>query len=117
MPYKDPEKQRKAQRDWARRNKESVYSRNRAWKRENRERHNEHTRNRYHRMGGDGYRRHLSDLMEDYAGMCGICGEDMFGETDPIHVDHIIPVSKGGTNEYENLQPAHSRCNLVKAAA
>lgn len=65
------------------------------------------------------YRKHLSDLMEDYAGMCGICGEDMFGlESDSdIHVDHIVPVSRGGTDDYDNLQPAHAVCNIKKGAS
>lgn len=30
-------------------------------------------------------------------------------------VDHRFPVSKGGTNDPENLQLAHLRCNIIKA--
>ena len=30
-------------------------------------------------------------------------------------VDHIIPLSKGGTHVYENVQIAHLRCNTIKA--
>ena len=95
-------------------NREAMYAKARKWQAENPERKREHGRRR-----SFGYRKHLSDLMEDYAGMCGICGEDMFGlESDSdIHVDHIIPVSKGGTNDYDNLQPAHATCNFRKSAA
>jgi len=40
---------------------------------------------------------------------CASCGR-----TDHIQVDHIIPVSKGGTSEPENLQPLCRRCNTAK---
>ncbi len=32
-----------------------------------------------------------------------------------ITIDHIIPKSKGGTNDMTNLQPMCSRCNQKKA--
>jgi len=32
------------------------------------------------------------------------------------HVDHIIPVSSGGTDELSNLQAACRNCNLLKGA-
>lgn len=45
-------------------------------------------------------------------GVCGICG----GDVDPgrFHLDHIVPLSKGGAHTYENTQPAHPACNLRK---
>lgn len=33
----------------------------------------------------------------------------------PFHIDHFVPVSKGGSNELENLRVACQRCNASKA--
>lgn len=32
-----------------------------------------------------------------------------------LHVDHIVPVSKGGTNDLDNLVTACEQCNLGKS--
>jgi 5-methylcytosine-specific restriction endonuclease McrA len=47
-------------------------------------------------------------------GRCGICGNNV----DPVdfHIDHIHPISKGGTDDPENLQCSHPHCNTRKAA-
>ena len=46
--------------------------------------------------------------------MCQICGVDV--DADDVHIDHIHPVSLGGRNQLDNLQVAHSFCNLSKGA-
>lgn len=45
---------------------------------------------------------------------CHICGEDV--EEDDVHVDHIVPLSRGGDSDFRNLGVAHSTCNLRKGA-
>jgi 5-methylcytosine-specific restriction endonuclease McrA len=47
-------------------------------------------------------------------GRCGICGR----KADPgnWHLDHVIPLSKGGTHTYGNVQVSHPRCNQEKGA-
>lgn len=45
--------------------------------------------------------------------VCGICKEALF-EGDKIHVDHILPRARGGSDDFENLQPSHYKCNLQK---
>jgi 5-methylcytosine-specific restriction endonuclease McrA len=47
-----------------------------------------------------------------HGGMCGICEE--FVTEDDFHVDHRIPLAKGGMHGYVNVQPAHPSCNLQK---
>lgn len=53
----------------------------------------------------------LSSLLEDF--VCGICSEPIKGS---YHLDHIIPVSRGGKHEIGNLQLAHPICNLRKGS-
>lgn len=43
---------------------------------------------------------------------CGICGTKLTGEQS---IDHIIPISKGGTEAFDNLQLAHPKCNFSKS--
>lgn len=45
-------------------------------------------------------------------GKCAICGAGLGEEA--VHIDHIIPFSKGGLTELSNLQASHDRCNLTK---
>ena len=48
----------------------------------------------------------------EQGGRCAICGGGMID----YHVDHIIPISKGGTNWPDNIQLTHPVCNLRKNA-
>lgn len=41
---------------------------------------------------------------------CTYCGSD----EGPFHVDHIVPRSRGGTDDEENLTVACQTCNLSK---
>ena len=43
------------------------------------------------------------------ANTCGYCGAEA------KHIDHIIPVSAGGTDDAENLTAACARCNQLKS--
>ncbi len=52
-------------------------------------------------------------------GLCGICGkpidpEARFPSRDRMSIDHILPFSRGGTNQRGNLRAAHLRCNLER---
>ena len=44
---------------------------------------------------------------------CQLCGASQ-ADGVRLHVDHIIPVSKGGTSDVENLRTLCDRCNLGK---
>src|SRR3990167_9758704 len=50
------------------------------------------------------------DLCDQFGGRCLACGA-----TDrTLTVDHVVPVSKGGSNSIENLQPLCQSCNAHK---
>jgi 5-methylcytosine-specific restriction endonuclease McrA len=46
---------------------------------------------------------------------CALCGSRLFFSRNP-HVDHIVPISRLGTNDITNLQLLCSKCNLGKGA-
>jgi 5-methylcytosine-specific restriction endonuclease McrA len=60
-------------------------------------------------------------ILERDAWMCGICGQPIdpsLAPSDPEaqSVDHIIPSSRGGSDDDENLHAAHRSCNWMKGA-
>lgn len=48
-------------------------------------------------------------LCEKYDYRCLCCGKKK-----PLTVDHVIPLSKGGTNTIDNIQPLCQPCNSIK---
>lgn len=47
-------------------------------------------------------------------GRCALCGRPIDFES--MTIDHKIPLSRGGTNDFANLQPTCGVCNLLKNA-
>lgn len=52
--------------------------------------------------------------------ICGICGQPIDKSLKYPHpmsptVDHIIPCAKGGSDDLDNLQLAHRKCNRMKS--
>jgi 5-methylcytosine-specific restriction endonuclease McrA len=48
-------------------------------------------------------------VRETYGEVCWLCGKSI--PEGAFSVDHVIPRSRGGGDEIENLRPAHGRCN------
>jgi RNA-directed DNA polymerase len=57
----------------------------------------------------------VSKLLKKQKGKCTHC-KMFFREEDVMEVDHIIPKSKGGKDEYKNLQLLHKHCHDTKTA-
>lgn len=54
------------------------------------------------------------EVWRQAGGLCGVCGKPC--DPNDWHVDHVLPLSKGGPHELHNLAPAHPHCNLRKGA-
>lgn len=52
------------------------------------------------------------DVLRRAEGKCELCG--VSSKERPLHVDHILPRSRKGTNDMDNLQALCDRCNLAK---
>jgi 5-methylcytosine-specific restriction endonuclease McrA len=67
----------------------------------------------------DRIRRLRPRLLERYGGRCGICTLPIdlalpWNHPLALTIDHIHPVSAGGSDDESNLWPAHRRCNEEK---
>lgn len=78
------------------------------------------SRRRVRRFGVD--REPINNMMvfERDGWICGICAlpvDQTLKWPDPMSatLDHKIPLSKGGSHTYRNVQCSHARCNIVKS--
>ena len=60
-----------------------------------------------------------TEVFDAHGWICHICGgaiDPRAGKDDWMRVtlEHIIPLSKGGTHTRDNVAPSHWRCNMVK---
>jgi 5-methylcytosine-specific restriction endonuclease McrA len=63
-------------------------------------------------------------VLEIYGNSCHICLKpiDLFAPRQPgldgwemgLHIDHLIPLSKGGPDTINNVRPSHGSCNVKK---
>jgi len=66
------------------------------------------------------------DILDRYGKNCHICKTPIDfnaprqvgkpGWEKGLHIDHVIPLSKGGSNTIENVKPSHGYCNVTKNA-
>jgi 5-methylcytosine-specific restriction endonuclease McrA len=52
-------------------------------------------------------------ILDKFGMLCHICTLPIELMTD-LHMDHVIPLAKGGPHSADNLRPSHSVCNLKK---
>lgn len=100
--------------EYNRRNKDQYLSRLRAWRKLNNEKVNVYTRNRRALMRKAGGFHTIDDVRRLFAeqnGRCVYCRSEL-GRS--YHVDHIMPIARGGSNDPSNLQLLCRMCNLLK---
>jgi 5-methylcytosine-specific restriction endonuclease McrA len=95
-------------------NKKKIYDRFSKYQKDNRERYRIHCairRARKAKAGGSFTYPQWVELCNKYDNRCLCCGDQK-----KLTVDHVIPISKGGTNNIENIQPLCLSCNSSKGA-
>ena len=46
---------------------------------------------------------------------CILCGKPIT-KLNELSVEHILPISRGGTDDDSNLYPSHKKCNFEKGS-
>lgn len=109
------ERMRQSAKDWRARNAEHVREKARESYARNKDAFKAHARNRKARKKNAEGRHTSSDIKRiclSQGNKCAVCQEKLIKSR--THVDHIIPLSKGGTNWPRNLQLLCQTCNLQK---
>lgn len=97
-------------------NRELRKAQHKRWRKANVDKARLQVRNRQARRKGGKGKYTLDDIKRLFSaqkGMCAYCRTDL---TTRRHVDHIIPLSRGGTNYPANLQLLCPQCNGRKHA-
>lgn len=131
MRKENPERYKEGIRKWRERNWDYYYATQIEWRKKNRERYvsaklaykkrnpeqtasDNHSRiARMRKAEGKFTKADIKGLLLEQKGRCNFCDADL--DKVQWHVDHIIPLSKGGTNWPHNLQILCWRCNTSKA--
>lgn len=102
--------------DYWKRNPEKRKELNKAYLAANPEKFRVQARNRRARKQGNGGKHTKADieaLWDLQKGRCVMCLKRLGSK---FHVDHHVPLAKGGSNDRGNLRLMHKRCNLEKGA-
>jgi 5-methylcytosine-specific restriction endonuclease McrA len=83
----------------------------RGWREANRDRIRDYSHKR-NAIFASGERVSRSEVFKRRGGKCGICRKRVDPEN--FHVDHIVPLARGGEHSYRNVQLAHPICNSRK---
>ena len=120
------ERQREKSRDYYRENSERLKEYAREYRRANPEVIRKVNRRIRAERRGAPTEAYMSDLIISiYGSLCNECGLeiDLYAPRLPgapgwemsLHLDHVTPLSSGGTDLIDNIRPTHARCNLRKA--
>lgn len=134
----NPEKQLASVASWRKSNPEKMaeYSdkyrnakriANKKWHQKNPDKNREYLRARRARaLGNNVIKYSEKDVIHTYGTICYICKIEInmnanrsigsIGWEMALHIEHVIPISKGGPDTLENVRPSHGLCNLKKGA-
>lgn len=112
----NPEPHRTSLRKSFQKHKAKRVAEARQWRNRNKERYSQHMRAaKAKRRAAEGSftRKDIILLFEKQNSLCSVCKTDI---SNKYHVDHIIPLAKGGTNWSDNLQLLCRPCNQSKGS-
>jgi len=123
----NPEHERENSRQWRLKNLEANRVYQRQHKKENPHLKRESERRRRANRFNNGFEYYKeSEVLEIYGTICYICNIDIdlsaprlagaSGWEVGLHIDHVVPLSKGGSDTLDNVRPAHGSCNVKKHA-
>lgn len=114
---KHRDRHRRSRKEYRNRHRERCINRCREWRAENPEKHlaSVHAR-RARTLNAEGAHtaKDVRRIREAQRNKCATCCADL--DKTGCHVDHIVPLSKGGSNWPSNLQMLCPPCNLRKSA-
>jgi len=119
---KNREKDRKSAREWGKKHPEQRKETSKRWREKNREKYNVFQRNNYakrKKVEGSFTIEEWEQKKKKFNYKCAICKiseEELLNKTGiGLTIDHIIPITKKGTNYISNIQPLCFKCNRKKS--
>ena len=106
------EKARAYQREFYWKNRDAKIQQHKDWMKKSDGKNREYKSNRRAKIlqvGGKYTAREFKELCEKYHSVCLSCKLPL-----PLVADHVIPLSKGGANSIDNIQPLCRHCNASK---
>jgi 5-methylcytosine-specific restriction endonuclease McrA len=112
---------------WAKTHPERIKEIRKKHNQKNPQRGLKHDRARRARKLGIGHEPYTDkQVLDTYGSLCHICGiaidltaprvSTKEGWQLGLHIDHLIPLSKGGVDNLSNVRPSHAQCNLRKGS-
>jgi 5-methylcytosine-specific restriction endonuclease McrA len=109
-------------------NIERVRKVNKKWRDANKDKKAAHWHKRRATILGNEHTPYTKEeMLLTYGTDCHVCGDpvDLNAPRQPgrlgwekgLHIDHLVPVSKGGADSLANVRPSHGRCNLSKGSS
>lgn len=100
---------------WQKENPEKVKEAKAKYKRNHRDRETELANQRRARVRSLPYEDiDRASVWERDAGVCHLC--ELPANPDKWHIDHIVPIARGGAHLYSNVAVSHPVCNMRKGA-
>ena len=106
--------QRALKKEYDDKNRDQSRKKSLEYYRNNRERYRDNSRRyriRKYQLGGKFTHKQLDELYKSQKGLCKYCGVFVGLAFD---LDHIVPLSKGGTSAIENMAITCGKCNRSK---